>query len=141
MKHIKRFSDTQKVNEEVGGALMIGGLLLTFGPRMIKAAKSICSRGTIGLKYKPTGKEEMVPTKNEEIKFQQFKDNSTGEILWACTFSLNSATLAVYRSKSAANIPDREMVRGSSSNNKNEDYMLFSELEYKKIKEELSKAT
>jgi hypothetical protein len=135
MKHIKRFSDTQKVNEEVGGALMIGGLLLTFGPRMIKAAKSICSRGTIGLKYKPTGKEEMVPTKNEEIKFQQFKDNSTGEILWACTFSLNSPKSIVDA------LPDREMVRGSSSNNKNEDYMLFSELEYKKIKEELSKAT
>ena len=39
MKHIKRFSETQKVNEEIAGALMIGGFFLAMAaPAIIKTA-------------------------------------------------------------------------------------------------------
>ena len=51
MKHIKRFSETQKVNEEIAGTLMIGGLLLAIGlPGIVKAAKAAWTKKNDGNK-------------------------------------------------------------------------------------------
>ena len=125
MKHIKRFSETQKVNEEIVGTLMIGGLLLAIGlPGIVKAAKAAWTKKMMEIKYKKTGKEEMVPTlrkdgKQGQVLFEQFKDNSSGEVLWGCTFSPNSHV--------------------ADPGHEDEQYLLFDEAGYKRVKEELSK--
>ena len=125
MKHIKRFSETQKVNEEIVGTLMIGGLLLAIGlPGVVKAAKAAWTKKMMEIKYKKTGKEEMVPTlrkdgKQGQVLFEQFKDNSSGEVLWGCTFSPNSHV--------------------ADPGHEDEQYLLFDEAGYKRVKEELSK--
>ena len=125
MKHIKRFSETQKVNEEIAGTLMIGGLLLAIGlPGIVKAATAAWTKKMMEIKYKKTGKEEMVPTlrkdgKQGQILFEQFKDNSSGEVLWGCTFSPNSHV--------------------ADPGHEDEQYLLFDEAGYKRVKEELSK--
>ena len=76
------------------------------------------------IKYKKTGKEEMVPTlrkdgKQGQVLFEQFKDNSSGEVLWGCTFSPNSHV--------------------ADPGHEDEQYLLFDEAGYKRVKEELSK--
>ena len=125
MKHIKRFSETQKVNEEIAGTLMIGGLLLAIGlPGIVKAAKAAWTKKMMEIKYKKTGKEEMVPTlrkdgKQGQVLFEQFKDNSSGELFWGCTFSPNSHV--------------------ADPGHEDEQYLLFDEAGYKRVKEELSK--
>lgn len=125
MKHIKRFSETQKVNEEIAGTLMIGGLLLAIGlPGIVKAAKAAWTKKMMEIKYKKTGKEEMVPTlrkdgKQGQVLFEQFKDNSSGEVFWGCTFSPNSHV--------------------ADPGSRDEQYLLFDEAGYKRVKEELSK--
>lgn len=125
MKHIKRFSETQKVNEEIAGTLMIGGLLLAIGlPGIVKAAKAAWTKKMMEIKYKKTGKEEMVPTlrkdgKQGQVLFEQFKDNSSGEVFWGCTFSPNSHV--------------------ADPGHEDEQYLLFDEAGYKRVKEELSK--
>ena len=125
MKHIKRFSETQKVNEEIAGTLMIGGLLLAIGlPGIVKAAKAAWTKKMMEIKYKKTGKEEMVPTlrkdgKQGQVLFEQFKDNSSVEVFWGCTFSPNSHV--------------------ADPGHEDEQYLLFDEAGYKRVKEELSK--
>jgi hypothetical protein len=125
MKHIKRFSETQKVNEEIAGTLMIGGLLLALGSTaIIKTAKAAWTKMLMEMKYKKTGKEEMVPTlqkdgKQGQVLFEQFKDNSSGELFWGCTFSPNA-----YK---------------ADTGHTDEQYLLFDDAGYKRVKEELSK--
>jgi hypothetical protein len=125
MIHIKKFSDTQKVNEEIAGVLMIGGFFLAMAaPAIIKTATAAWTKMMMEIKYKKTGKEEMVPTlrkdgKKGEVLFEQFKDNSSGEVFWGCTFSPNSHM--------------------ADPGHEDEQYLLFDEEGYKKIKDQMSR--
>jgi hypothetical protein len=118
MKHIKRFSENEKVNEEVG-ALLIGGIAFAAlaGPGLIKWAKAAWTKKMMEMKYKPTGKEEMVPFGKGEVKFEEVKDSSTGETFWGVT----------YVDKTVAD-PGYE----------DEQYLLFDGAGFKKIKEEMA---
>ena len=129
MKHIKRFSENEKVNEEVG-ALLIGGIALAAfaGPALIKWAKAAWTKKMMEMKYKPTGKEEIVPFGKKgvlptssfgqntpgEVKFEEVKDVSTGETFWGVTYSDKTVS-----------VQDVQDVQ----------YLLFDDVGFKKIKE------
>jgi hypothetical protein len=119
MKHIKRFSENEKVNEEVG-ALLIGGIALAAlaGPGLIKWAKAAWTKKMMEMKYKPTGKEEMVPFGKGEVKFEEVKDGSTGETFWGVTYSDKTVADAGYE---------------------DEQYLLFDGVGFKKIKEGMAR--
>ena len=123
MKHIKRFSDIEKVEESITAGICLGGGLITIalaglGQSIINWAKASWTKKMMEMKYKRTGKEETIPYKNgeDEILFEQMKDVSTGETFWGVT----------YVDKTGAN-PSEE----------NQQYLLFDEAGYKKVKEKL----
>jgi hypothetical protein len=125
MIHIKRYSESQRVNEEIAGLLMIGGFFLAMAaPAIIKTATAAWTKMMMEMKYKSTGKEEMVTTlrkdgKNGQVKFEQFKDSSTGEVFWACTY-----------------VPNAHL---ADPGHEDEQYLLFDEAGYKKIKDQMSR--
>lgn len=130
MKHIKRFSESEKIDESISGALIIGGILFSlFGGvgALLKYAKASWTKTMMEMKYKRTGKTENVPYTPAEgsqivagskkgVYFEQLKDVSTGELFWACTFVDKSVAEEGYR---------------------NEQYLLFDEDGYKKVKEKI----
>jgi len=125
MVHIKRYSESQRVNEEIADLLMIGGVFLALAaPAIIKTATAAWTKMMMEMKYKSTGKEEMVTTlrkdgKNGQVKFEQFKDSSTGEVFWACTY-----------------VPNAHL---ADPGHEDEQYLLFDEEGYKKIKDQMSR--
>jgi hypothetical protein len=124
MVKIKRFSENDdKINESL--ALLIGGVVLgsIFLPSLITYCKHSFTKMTMEYKFKPTGATELVPyvkpDKTENIEFQQLRCKFTNKIFWG---------VSVVQSKSSSFGPAAT----------NEQYFVFDEDGYNKIKSELS---
>jgi len=119
MKHIKKFNEP--VNEEIAGALIIGGILFaaTGGAGALTSyVSSAWTKWMKERKYQETGKEEMVPTEKGDIKFIEVKDKDTGKSYWGVS------------------VID---ARTADPGHENEQFFIFDEVGFANLKKQWSK--